>query len=121
MKQTKIIDTMETDQLSGARLILTNSSLSSLPMFIMGLFLLVVGVHAKLDTPRSKFYWEGAGSKHKYHMVKWAAVCHESGLWAELLKAKYYPNGSFSESLLGGLRSGMGSRRSNRRLPWGPM
>lgn len=42
---------------SAARLILTNTSLSSLPMFTMGMFLLADGVHAKLDTPRSKFFW----------------------------------------------------------------
>ena len=60
---------------SGARLILTNSSLSSLPMFTMGLFLLADGVHSKFDTPRSRFFWEGAGPKRKYHMVKWQAVC----------------------------------------------
>lgn len=41
---------------SGARLTLTNSSLPSLSLFAMGLFLLVDGVHAKLDTPRSKFF-----------------------------------------------------------------
>lgn len=63
---------------SGARLILTNSSLSSLPMFIMGLFLLADGVHTKLDTPRSRFFWEGAGSKRKYHLVKWAV-----GSWSD--------------------------------------
>jgi len=38
---------------SAARLVLTNSSLSSLPMFAMGLFLLAEGVHAKMDTPRA--------------------------------------------------------------------
>ena len=60
---------------SGARLILTNSSLSSLPMFTMGMFLLAEGVHVKLDMPRSRFFWEGASPKRKYHLVKWAAVC----------------------------------------------
>ena len=44
---------------SAARLILTNSSLSSLPIFTMGMFLLADGVHAKLDTPCSWFFWEG--------------------------------------------------------------
>ena len=112
---------------SAARLILTNSSLSSLPLFTMEMFLLADGVHAKLDTPRSRFFWEGTGIKRKYHLVKWAAVCRpkkfgglgilnsklmnvallakwwwrltqdESGLWAKLLKAKYFPNGNFFE------------------------
>ena len=60
---------------SAARLILTNSSLSSLPIFTMGMFLLADGVHARVDTPRSRFFWEGARTKRKYHLVKWAAVC----------------------------------------------
>lgn len=109
---------------SAARLILTNSSLSSLPLFTMGMFLLVDGVHAKLDTLRSRFFWEGTGIKRKYHLVKWAAVCrpkifgglgvtnsklmnvalltkwwwrlaqNESGLWADILRAKYFPDGN---------------------------
>ncbi|XP_073351828.1 uncharacterized protein [Aegilops tauschii subsp. strangulata] len=113
---------------SGARLILTNSSLSSLPMFVMGLFLLADGVHTKMDTPRARFFWEGAGPKHKYHMVKWQAVCRpkaqgglgiinsklmkialmckwiwklsqgETGLWMDLLRAKYFPGGNFFEA-----------------------
>ena len=41
---------------SAVRLIPTNTSLSLLPMFTMGMFLLADGVHAKLDTPRSKFF-----------------------------------------------------------------
>lgn len=109
---------------SAARLILTNSSLSSLPLFTMDMFLLADGVHAKLDTLRSRFFWEGAKTKRKYHLVMWAAVCrpkkfgglgilnsklmnvalltkwlwrlaqNESGLWADLLRAKYFPDGN---------------------------
>lgn len=60
---------------SAARLILTNTSLSSLPLFTMGMFLLAYGVHAKFYMPRSRFFWEGTGLKKKYHLVKWAAVC----------------------------------------------
>ena len=44
-------------------------------MFAMGLFLLADGVHTKMDTPRSRFFWEGARPKRKYHMVRWDAVC----------------------------------------------
>lgn len=110
-----------------ARLVLTNSSLSSFPMFAMGLFLLAEGVHAKFDTPRAKFFWEGTSPNRKYHMVKWAWVCPpkelgglgitnsrllniammckwiwkivqgSSGLWVDLLRAKYFPNGNFFE------------------------
>ena len=48
---------------SAARLILTNSSLFSLPLFTMGMFLLADGVHVKLDTPRPWFFWEGTEIK----------------------------------------------------------
>jgi hypothetical protein len=46
---------------SGERLILSNVCLDNLPMFDMGLFLLHDGNHARFDTHRSKFYWEGLG------------------------------------------------------------
>ena len=109
-----------------------NASLSSLPQFAMGLFLLPEGVHAKMDTPWSRFFWEGSGPKRKYHMVKWAAVSRPkdlaglgitntrilnialmckwiwklsqgtTGLWVDLLRAKYFPNGNFFEGVARG-------------------
>jgi hypothetical protein len=65
---------------SGGRLILSNACLDNLPMFAMGLFLLHDGIHARFDTHRSKFYWEGAGPKRKYHMVNWPTVCRPKEL-----------------------------------------
>lgn len=47
---------------SVARLIMTNSSLSSLPMFTMGMFLLTDSLHAKLDIPRSQFFGKELGA-----------------------------------------------------------
>ena len=41
---------------SGGRLILTNSSLSSMPTYLMGMFKLQKGVHKKMDTIRSQFF-----------------------------------------------------------------
>jgi hypothetical protein len=41
----------------------------------MGLFLLRDGIHARFDNLRSKFYREGSGPKHKYHLVNWPMVC----------------------------------------------
>ena len=107
---------------SGGRLILSNSYLASLPMFAMGLFLLQDGVHAKFDSHRAKFYWEGSGPKRKYHLLNWPAVCRpkelgglgitnsklmnkalmlkwvwklyqqDDSLWANLIRAKYLVN-----------------------------
>nr|XP_051229140.1 uncharacterized protein LOC127346942 [Lolium perenne] len=60
---------------SAGRLELTNSCLSSLPMFAMSLFMLFDATHAVFDKVRSRFFWEGVGEKRKYHMVDWATVC----------------------------------------------
>ena len=60
---------------SGGRLILTNSSLSSIPIYMMGMFLLPGEVHHKMDTLRSKFFWRGDIERFKYHMMRWDNVC----------------------------------------------
>jgi hypothetical protein len=60
---------------SGGRLILTNSCLSSVPIYTMGFYLLPLGTHKKMDSIRSNFFWRGAGDTLKYHMMRWSAVC----------------------------------------------
>jgi hypothetical protein len=104
---------------SGGRLILFNACLENLLMFAIGLFLLHDGIHTRFDSHRSKFYWDGAGPKCKYHMVNWPTVCRpkevgglgllntkkmnlalllkwvwriyqeEDNIWAKLIRAKY--------------------------------
>jgi hypothetical protein len=103
---------------SGGRLILLNSVLSSLPIFMMSFFELPVGVLKKLDTIRSRFFWQGGNSKMKYRLARWHSVCqpkalgglgvsnlavknifllskwlykllNEDGMWQQLLKNKY--------------------------------
>jgi hypothetical protein len=54
---------------------LTNSFLSSLPMFAMSMYLLHEATHATMDSTRARFFWVGVGPKRKYHMVDWATVC----------------------------------------------
>jgi hypothetical protein len=49
---------------------LFESSLSSLPNYTMGVYLLPNEVHHKMDLVRANFYWD-SGNKKKYHMVKW--------------------------------------------------
>jgi hypothetical protein len=44
--------------LSGGRLVLINSVLSSLPMFLMSFFKIPKGVVEKLDYYRSRFFWQ---------------------------------------------------------------
>jgi hypothetical protein len=48
---------------SAARLTLIDACLSNLPIHSMGLFLFADGVHAGFDKHRSKFFWEGQGTK----------------------------------------------------------
>lgn len=110
---------------SAARLTLTNACLSAIPTFAMGLFLLGEGIHGKFDKIRARFFWEADAKKRKYHMIRWADLCrpkkqgglgitntrfmnlaliskwiwklaqNDDGLWAKLLKAKYFPSRSF--------------------------
>jgi hypothetical protein len=54
---------------SAARLELKNSCFSSLPTFVMCLYLLYGGTHSAMDKSRSRFFWEGLGEQRKYHMV----------------------------------------------------
>lgn len=58
-------------------LILTNTSLSSLPIYWMSMFLLHEETHHQMDTIRSKFFWGSDGEKFKYHMIKWENNLHK--------------------------------------------
>jgi hypothetical protein len=59
----------------GGQLILTNSSLSSLPIYMMSMFQLHEGVHHQMDKIRANFFWGSDGTKFKYHMVRWENSC----------------------------------------------
>ena len=102
----------------GGRLVLINSVLSSLPMFMMSFFELPKGVLEKIDCFRSRFYWQNDQHKRKYRLAKWEILCqpkgqgglgihnldlqnkcllskwlfkllNEDGMWQELLRNKY--------------------------------
>jgi hypothetical protein len=59
----------------GGRLVLLNSVLSSLPMFMMSFFEVLKGVLKNLDHFRSRFFWQGFANKHKYRLAKWDILC----------------------------------------------
>jgi hypothetical protein len=110
---------------SGGGLILTNSCLSSLPMYCMGFYLLPEEFHYKMNSIRSNFFWQGAEKKKCYHMAKWEMVTRpkdQGGLgildsrlmnecllvkwiwkiaqgsndtWFKLIKGKYMTKGNF--------------------------
>ena len=64
---------------------MTNSSLSSLPIYTMGMYRLKEGIHhfpqkkegirQQMDSIKSNVFWQGANDKSKYHMVKREQLC----------------------------------------------
>jgi hypothetical protein len=110
---------------SGGRLVLVNSVLSSLPMFMLSFFGIPKGVLKKLDYYRSRFFWQGDEHKKKYRLAKWSILhkpksvggmgivdldmqnkcllskwilklINEDGLWQQMLKKKYLKVGIHS-------------------------
>jgi len=103
----------------GGRLVLINSILSSLPMFMLSFFEVPRGVLRKIEYYRSRFFWQNDQHKKKYILVKWPLMCqpkeqgglgiqildiqnkclliskwlfklcNEEGIWQELLRNKY--------------------------------
>jgi exonuclease III len=59
----------------GGRLVLLNSVLSSLPMFMMSFFEIPRGVLKNLDYFRSRFFWQGSTDRHKYRLARWDILC----------------------------------------------
>ena len=59
----------------GGRLVLINSIMSSLPMFMMSFFEIPREVLKKLDYFRSRFFWQSDEHKKKYRLTKWEVVC----------------------------------------------
>ncbi|WVZ49763.1 hypothetical protein U9M48_001092 [Paspalum notatum var. saurae] len=107
-------------------LVLINSVLSSLAMFMMSFFEVPKGILKKLDFYRSNFFWQGDNHKKKYRLIKWEILClpkdqgglgiknleiqnvcllskwlykfiNEEGVWQELLKNKYLQGKTIGE------------------------
>jgi hypothetical protein len=110
----------------GDRLILINSVLTSMPMFMLSFLEIPVGVRKRLDYFRSRFFWQSDGHKKKYRLTKWNVICrpkdqgglgvevlelknksllskwlfkllNEEGMWQELLCNKYLKNKTLSQ------------------------
>jgi hypothetical protein len=58
----------------GGRLILINSVLSSLALFMLSFYEVPKGILYKLDFYRSKFFWQGNNHKKKYRLTKWSII-----------------------------------------------
>jgi hypothetical protein len=59
----------------GDRLVLINSVLSSLPMFMLSFFEIPIGVCKRLDFYRLSFFWQSDGHRRKYRLTKWNFIC----------------------------------------------
>jgi len=110
----------------GGRLVLLNSVLSSLPMFMMSFFEIPKGVLKNLDQYRSRFFWKGSSDRHRYRLAKWDMLCrprdqgglgilnlhlqnkcllakwlvnllNTEGIWQTLLRNKYLNSKSLSQ------------------------
>jgi hypothetical protein len=110
----------------GGRLVLINSVLSSLALFMMSFFELPKGILHKLDYFRSRFFWQGDDHKKKYRLAQWHIICrpkeqgglgildldiqnkcllskwlykliNEDGAWQQLLRNKYLSTMSITQ------------------------
>jgi hypothetical protein len=59
----------------GGRLVLINSVLSSLLMFMLSFFEVPKGVLKKINYFRSRFFWQHDSQKKKYRLTKWSIMC----------------------------------------------
>ena len=59
----------------GGRLVLINSGLTSLPMFLLSFFEVPVGVWKRFDFYGSRFFWQSDEAKKKYRLARWDIMC----------------------------------------------
>jgi len=107
------------------RTTLINSSLSNAFIYHMSLYLLPKTVVDTLDKQRRTYFWQGGGTKKKYHLVRWEIICKskskgglgvkdiskmnisllckwwwkletEDGLWQDLVQKKYVKDSPLS-------------------------
>lgn len=57
------------------RTIRINSSLTSIPFYMLPFYPVPIWVKERIDMPRARFLWSGDKKKRKYHLVGWPQVC----------------------------------------------
>jgi hypothetical protein len=58
----------------GGRLVLINSVLTSIMMFLLSFIEVAKGVHEKIEYYRSRFFWQSGNQKKKYRLTKWSII-----------------------------------------------
>jgi hypothetical protein len=110
----------------GGKLVLINSVLTCLAMYMLSFFEVPKGVLKKLDYYRSRFYWQCAEHRKKYRLTKWSILCrpkdcgglgiksleiqnkcllskwlfkliNEEGIWQNILRRKYLSNKTIAQ------------------------
>src|SRR5436190_2233900 len=110
----------------GGRLVLINSVLSNMVLYMLSFFQIPKGVHQRLDYFRSRFLWQGDSEKKKYRLARWDVICRpkdqggfgiqdllvkntallgkwlyklltEDGVWKTLLRRKYIGSKALSQ------------------------
>ena len=56
-------------------MVLINSVLSNLSMFMLSFFEVPRGILKRLDYYRSRFFWQSEGHRKKYRPTKWEVLC----------------------------------------------
>ena len=75
----------------GERLVLINSVLSNMVVYMISFFQLPKRVLHRLGYFRSRFFWQGDSERKKYRLTKWSVVCHpkdQGGLGIHDLEVK---------------------------------
>jgi hypothetical protein len=112
----------------GGRLVLINSVLTNMVLYMVSFFQVPKGVLQRLDYFRSRFFWQGDSEKKKYRLTKWTVVCRpkdqgglgvhdlevknrallgkwlarlltEEGVWQTMLRRKYVGSKAISQVL----------------------
>jgi hypothetical protein len=75
-KSNKRLDVWKGGNMSIAgRTTLIGASLNNSPIYHMTVYLLPKTTIDSLDKIRKRFFWQGGGTKIKYHLVKWEKIC----------------------------------------------
>jgi hypothetical protein len=75
----------------GGRLVLINSVLRNMVLYMISFFQIPKGVLSRLDYFQSRFFWQGDSEKKKYRLAKWSVVCRpkdQGGLGIHDLQVK---------------------------------
>jgi len=51
------------------------SCLNNSPIYQMSVYMCPKTISEKIDKIRRTFFWQGGGTKKKYHLVKWIKIC----------------------------------------------